>query len=80
MRKCEGSTPFCRPWRRWRRWPPDPTVVSVIEATNPSGERIANLREDGIRFQGFTVQTNLGSALGGYGINTVVGHSGRRRR
>ncbi|MEV7557650.1 right-handed parallel beta-helix repeat-containing protein [Streptomyces sp. NPDC089795] len=55
---------------------PDPAVDSVIEATSPSGEGIVNLREDGIRFQGFTVQNNQGSTLGGYGINTVVGHSG----
>ncbi|WP_159048082.1 hypothetical protein V6P99_17510 [Streptomyces virginiae] len=35
---------------------PDPLVDSIIEATSPSGEGIVNLREDGIRFQGFTVQ------------------------
>ncbi|MFJ7775385.1 right-handed parallel beta-helix repeat-containing protein [Streptomyces yangpuensis] len=55
---------------------PDPLVDSIIEATSPTGEGIVNLREDGIRFQGFTVQNNQGSAFGGYGVNTVVGHSG----
>ncbi|MFE5622983.1 right-handed parallel beta-helix repeat-containing protein [Streptomyces virginiae] len=55
---------------------PDPLVDSIIETTSSSGEGIVNLREDGIRFQGFTVQNNQGSTLGGYGINTVVGHSG----
>ncbi|MFK0255170.1 hypothetical protein [Streptomyces sp. NPDC090445] len=55
---------------------PDPTVDSVVEATSLTGEGIVNLREDGIRFQGFTVQNNQGSTLGGYGIYTVVGHSG----
>ncbi|MFF2195763.1 hypothetical protein [Streptomyces sp. NPDC058157] len=55
---------------------PDPAVDSVIEATSPTGEGIVNLREDGIRLQGFTVQNNQGSAFGGYGVNTVVTHSG----
>ncbi len=55
---------------------PDPAVDSIIEATNPIGEGIVNLREDNIQFRGFTVQNNQGSTFGGYGINTVVGHSG----
>ncbi|MFJ8199137.1 right-handed parallel beta-helix repeat-containing protein [Streptomyces sp. NPDC096152] len=55
---------------------PKPAVDSIIEATNLAGEGIVNLREDNIRFQGFTVQNNQGSALGGYGVNTSVNHSG----
>ncbi|MEU1519743.1 hypothetical protein ABZ490_47825 [Streptomyces sp. NPDC005811] len=55
---------------------PDPTADSVIQATNTIGEGIVNLREDNIRLRGFTIQNNQGSTFGGYGVNTVVGHSG----